>query len=60
MTQLYSGGLIFNGENEILDGQSLLVESGKISKVGPTGEFDGFDGDLTDLTERGARTGSWI
>ena len=22
--------------------------------------FDGFDGDLTDLTEPGARTGSWI
>ena len=50
MTQLYSGGLIFNGEDEILDGQSVLVESGKIAKVAPTGEFDGFSGDTIDTS----------
>ena len=50
MTQLYSGGLIFNGEDEILDGQSVLVESGKIAKVAPTGEFDGFAGDTIDTS----------
>ena len=50
MTQLYSGGLIFNGEDEILDSQSVLVESGKIAKVAPAGEFDGFAGDTIDTS----------
>ena len=50
MTQLYSGGFLFKGEGEILDGQSVLVENGKIIKVAPSGEFDGFAGETVDTS----------
>ena len=50
MTQLYSGGSLFKGEGEILDGQSVVVENGKVIKVAPTGEFDGFAGETIDTS----------
>ena len=50
MTQLYSGGFLFKGEGEILDSQSVLVENGKIIKVAPSGEFDGFAGETVDTS----------
>ncbi len=50
MTKLYSGGLVFNGEGDMLDGQSVLVESGKVTKVAPTAEFEGFAGEAIDIS----------
>ena len=50
MTQLYAGGLLYDGGTEIVDGQGVLVEDGKVTKVAPAGEFDGFTGETIDTT----------
>lgn len=48
MTELYSGGLLFDGGTEIVEGQAVLVADGKVAKVAPAGEFDGFEGARVD------------
>lgn len=50
MTTLFKGGLIFDGKGKILEGQGVLIEQGRITKVAPTGEFSGFEGDIVDTT----------
>ena len=42
MTELYTGGLLFRGQGDIIEGQAVLVEGGKVAKVAPVGEFGGF------------------
>jgi imidazolonepropionase-like amidohydrolase len=49
-SELYSGGLLYDGGGEIIDGQAVLVEGGKVVKVAPVGEFDGFAGPAIDTT----------
>ena len=44
MTTLFAGGLIFDGEGELLDEHGVVVDGDKISRVAPLGEFDGFFG----------------
>lgn len=48
MTMLFSGGLVFDGEGGMLDGRGVAVDGGRIVRVAPIGEFDGFDGDRID------------
>jgi len=48
MTTLFSGGLLFDGEQAPIDGQGVLVESGRITEVAPRAEFDGFAGTEVD------------
>ena len=47
---LYSGGLLFNGEGEVRDGQAVLVEDGRIAEVAAAGSFDGFAGTVVDTS----------
>ena len=50
MTTLYRNGRIFDGER-MIDGHAVLVEDGRISRVAPQGEFDGFAGAEVDCSE---------
>lgn len=46
MATLYRGGHIFDGAGGTLEGHAVLVDAGRIKRVAPTGEFDGFAGDV--------------
>ena len=48
MTMLFGGGLVLDGEHEPLEGHGVAVEGGRIARVAPLGEFDGFAGDRVD------------
>ena len=50
MAELYTGGLLYDGGSEIVAGQAVLVEDGKVTKVAPSGEFSGFAGQNIDTT----------
>ncbi len=50
MQILFKGGKVFNGETAPSDGQAVLVEDGKIARVAPAGEFDGFAGEVVDTS----------
>ncbi len=50
MTTLYRNGRIFDGER-MIDGHAVLVEDGRIRRVAPQSEFDGFAGDEVDCSE---------
>ena len=47
---LYSGGLIYDGLLQALEGQALLVENERIKEVSPVGDFQGFAGDRVDFS----------
>lgn len=47
---LYAGGLVFDGLNAPTGGQAVLVENGRITKVAPATEFEGFAGSKVDTT----------
>ena len=50
MTTLYSGGKLFDGLNQPVAGHAVLVEDGKVARVAPAAEFDGFQGEVVDTT----------
>jgi imidazolonepropionase-like amidohydrolase len=50
MTTLYRGGLLFDGANPPIEGQAVAVEDGKVARLAPAGEFDGFAGEVVDTT----------
>jgi imidazolonepropionase-like amidohydrolase len=50
MATLYSGGLVFDGTGTRLEGHGVLVEGGRITRVAPLAEFDGFAGERVDTT----------
>ena len=43
MTTLFQGGRVFDGKGRMLEGSAVLVEDGRIARLAPVGEFDGFD-----------------
>lgn len=47
MKTLIAGGPLFDGEN-IQQGLGVLIEDGRIARVAPAGEFDGFAGEVID------------
>ena len=49
MSTLYRGGRVFDGER-MLDGHAVLVGAGRIVRVAPAGDFDGFAGEAIDCT----------
>jgi len=51
MQTLYSGGLLFDGEAAPVADHAVLVEDGRIVRVGPAGEFDGFAGATVDTAD---------
>ena len=48
MTTLFSGGLVFDGEGQLLENHGIVVDGDRISRVAPVAEFDGFSGDAVD------------
>ena len=50
MTLLFSGGLIFDGNGNLLENHGVLIEDDRISKVAPCGEFEGFNGERVDTS----------
>ncbi|HEY6371253.1 MAG TPA: amidohydrolase family protein [Candidatus Sulfotelmatobacter sp.] len=42
MKTLFSGGLVFDGDNPPSSGRDVLVENGRIAAVRPAGDFSGF------------------
>ncbi len=48
MAILFQGGLVFDGKGQMLEGISVLVEDGRIARMAPCGEFDGFSGEVAD------------
>ena len=47
---LFKGGLVFDGAGSRLEGQGVLVEDGRIARIAPVGEFDGFAGEVADTS----------
>ena len=50
MKTLFSGGLVFDGENPPASGRDVLVENGRIAAVRPAAEFSGFAGKRVDIS----------
>ena len=50
MPTLYSGGRIFDGIDQIIDGHAIAVQDGIIVRIAPVAEFDGFTGETVDTT----------
>ena len=48
MNTLFQGGLVFDGKGGTLEGAAVLIEDGRIARVAPRGEFDGFSGEAVD------------
>lgn len=47
-TTLFLGGLIFDGTNPVREGWAVLAEGGRIRRVAPLAEFDGYAGTRVD------------
>lgn len=50
MPTLYSGGRIFDGIDQIIDGHAIAVQDGRITRIAPAAEFDGFAGQVVDTS----------
>jgi len=50
MSLLFQGGLVFDGDGPLHEGQGVLVEGDTITKIAPTPEFAGFAGEIVDTT----------
>ena len=50
MTLLFSGGLLFDGSGNTLPGQGVLAEQGRIARIAPLAEFEGFTGERFDTS----------
>ena len=48
MQTLFAGGAVFDGDSSPQKGLGVLVEDGRIRRIGPAGEFDGFAGPVVD------------
>lgn len=47
---LFSGGAVFDGTGNALAHHGVLVEQGRVRRIAPLGEFDGFDGPTFDTS----------
>ena len=47
---LFTGGRVFDGLGQTLDGHAVLVEGGQVSRVAPAGEFHGYAGRKIDTS----------
>ncbi len=50
MQTLFKGGRLFDGRNDPVEGQGVLVANGRISQVASVGEFEGFAGTTVDTS----------
>ena len=49
MDTLYLNGRIYDGER-MIDAHAVLIDNGRIARVAPTGDFEGYAGDVVDCT----------
>ena len=49
MDTLYLNGRIYDGER-MVDAHAVLIGNGRITRVAPTGDFEGYAGDVVDCT----------
>lgn len=49
MQTLFSGARLFQPDGTLLDGHSLLIEGGRIARIAPAGEFEGYSGHVEAL-----------
>ena len=49
MNTLYLNGLIYDGER-MIDAHGVHIDDGRITRVAPTGDFEGYAGDVVDCT----------
>jgi imidazolonepropionase-like amidohydrolase len=47
---LFAGGNVFDGQGGLLAGHAVLVEDGRIARVAPAGQFEGYAGQRVDTT----------
>ena len=47
---LFMGGKVFDGRGECLAGHGVLVQNGRIAKVAPAAQFEGYAGQRADTT----------
>ncbi|MCP3991644.1 MAG: amidohydrolase family protein, partial [Actinomycetia bacterium] len=50
MQILFRGGKLFDGHNPPTEGLGVLVDGGRIDRVAPEGDFDGFVGQTVDTS----------
>lgn len=50
MSTLYSGGLVFDGKENLLENHGVLVDGERISRIAPIVEFEGFSYETIDTT----------
>jgi len=48
MQVLFKGGALFDGVKEPIAGHAVMVDNGRVKKIGPAGEFAGFAGEIVD------------
>ncbi len=51
MTQLFKGGLVFDGKGRILEDTGVFVNNGRIERIASITEFEGFTGEIVDTSE---------
>jgi len=49
MKTLYLNGRVFDGD-QVVDGHGVLVDGDRIARVAPTGDFEGFAGEIVDCS----------
>ena len=49
MNALYLNGRVFDGDR-MIDGHGVLIDGDRIARVAPTGDFEGFAGEVVDCT----------
>lgn len=50
MGVLFAGGKVIDGSGNALDNHGVFIKHGKINKIAPLAEFDGYDGRKVDTT----------
>jgi len=50
MAMLLSGGLLFDGDGNVLADQGVLIEGDRIARVAPASDFEGFKGQRVDTS----------
>lgn len=50
MALLFKGGLVFDGKDQLLEDQAVLIEADRIEDIGPLSGFEGFSGEVIDTS----------
>ncbi len=50
MSTLFAGGLVFDGTGTLLEDHGVVTAEGRVQRLAPLAEFDGFSGERVDTT----------